>query len=62
VCGTAAFGDPLLAWEAVARSAGRALTFRTADWLDVMEENFDMVRTTLGALSLDREELLERLS
>jgi CRP-like cAMP-binding protein len=61
VCGTAAFGDPILAWEAVARTSGRALTFRIADWLDLMEENFDMVRTTLGALSLDREELLERL-
>jgi CRP-like cAMP-binding protein len=61
VCGTAAFGDPILAWEAVARTSGRALTFRTADWLDLMEENFDMVRTTLGALSLSREELLELL-
>jgi CRP-like cAMP-binding protein len=61
VCGVAAFGDPILAWEAVARGAGRSLTFRVADWLDLMEENFDMVRTTLGALSLDREELLERL-
>jgi CRP-like cAMP-binding protein len=62
VCGVAAFGDPILAWEAVARTGGRSLTFRVADWLDLMEENFDMVRTTLGALSLDREELLERLS
>jgi CRP-like cAMP-binding protein len=61
VCGTAAFGDPVLAWEAVARTSGRALTFRTADWLDLMEENFDMVRTTLGTLSLSRQELLEVL-
>lgn len=61
VCGMAAFGDPILAWEARARTRGRALTFRVADWLDLMEENFDMVRMTLGALSLDREELLERL-
>jgi CRP-like cAMP-binding protein len=61
VCGTAAFGDPILAWEAHAESAGRALTFRAADWLDLMEEHFEMVRMTLGALSLDREELLERL-
>ncbi len=60
VCGTAAFGDPVVAWEAVARTSGRTLTFRTADWLDLMEENFDMVRTTLGALSMNREELLER--
>ena len=61
VCGTAAFGDPILAWEAVARASGRTLTFRTADWLDLMEENFDMVRSTLGALSFSREELLELL-
>jgi len=61
VCGTAAFGEPILSWEARARTRGRALTFRVADWLDLMEEHFDMVRTTLGALSLDREELLERL-
>ena len=62
VCGTAAFGDPILPWEASARTPGRALTFRVADWLDLMEEHFDMVRTTLGELSLDREELLERLA
>jgi CRP-like cAMP-binding protein len=61
VCGTAAFGDPIRAWEARARTAGRALTFPVADWLDLMEEHFDMVRTTLGTLSLDREELMERL-
>jgi CRP-like cAMP-binding protein len=61
VCGTAAFGDPILAWEAIASTSGRALTFRTADWVDLLEENFDVVRATLGALSLDREELLERL-
>jgi CRP-like cAMP-binding protein len=61
VCGAAAFGDPVLAWEARARTPGRALTFRVGDWLDLMEENFEMVRTTLGALSIEREELLERL-
>jgi CRP-like cAMP-binding protein len=60
VGGVAAFGDPILAWQAVARTRGRSLTFRVADWLDLMEENFDMVRTTLGELSLQREELLER--
>ncbi|HEY3820143.1 MAG TPA: cyclic nucleotide-binding domain-containing protein [Polyangiaceae bacterium] len=61
VCGTAAFDDASLAWEACARTPGRALTFRIADWLDLMEEHFDMVRTTLGTLSLDRDELLELL-
>jgi CRP-like cAMP-binding protein len=61
VCGTAAFGSAIQAWEALARTSGRALTFRVADWLDLMEEHFDMVRATLGALALEREELLEKL-
>jgi CRP-like cAMP-binding protein len=61
VCGTAAFGDSIAAWEARARSPGRALTFRVEDWMDLMEEHFEMVRATLGTLSLEREELLERL-
>ena len=61
VCGAAAFGDPILGWEARALTSGRALTFRVADWLDLLEEHFDMVRTTLGALALEREDLLERL-
>jgi hypothetical protein len=49
------------AWEARALTPGRALTFRVTDWFDLMEEHFDMVRSTLGALSLQREELVERL-
>lgn len=61
VCGTAAFSECILAWEVRARAPGRALTFRIADWLDLMEEHFDMVRATLATLSLDREQLLERL-
>lgn len=61
VCGAAAFGDPVAAWEARARGPVRALTFRLEDWMDLMEEHFEMVRATLGALSLEREDLLERL-
>jgi hypothetical protein len=62
VCGTAAFGDPIVAWEAHATVPSRALTFRIDDWLDILEERFEMVRSTLGALSLDREQLLEDLA
>jgi CRP-like cAMP-binding protein len=61
VCGVAAFADAVDAWEARAVTAGRALTFRVVDWFDLMEEHFDMVRATLGQLSLQREELAERL-
>ena len=61
VCGKAAFGDGVSPWEATARTRGRALTFLVSDWLDLMETHFDMVRRTLGALSLDHERLLEQL-
>lgn len=62
VCGKAAFGDGINPWEATARTPGRALTFLVSDWLDLMEAHFDMVRRTLGALSLDRERLVEQLA
>jgi CRP-like cAMP-binding protein len=62
VCGTAAFGDAVAAWRADARTQVRALAFRVEDWLDLMEAHFEMVRSTLGALSLDRERLLEELA
>jgi CRP-like cAMP-binding protein len=61
VCGTAAFGEPIAAWEASAATAAHALTFRVEDWFDLLEVHFEMVRSTLGALSLDRERLLEDL-
>jgi CRP-like cAMP-binding protein len=59
VCGTAAFGDPITAWAAHADAATHVLTFRLDDWLDLLEEHFEVVRATLGELSLDRERLLE---
>lgn len=62
VCGTAAFSDAALVWQARSTEAGHALVFRIADWLDLMEEHFDMVRATLGALALEEEALIERLS
>jgi CRP-like cAMP-binding protein len=62
VCGTAAFTDLAPAWQARSTAPGHALVFRIADWLDLMEEHFDMIRATLGALALDEEALIERLS
>jgi CRP-like cAMP-binding protein len=62
VCGTAAFADPILAWRARARTAGRTLSFRVEDWLDLLEEHFEVVRSTLAALSLAREDMLDRLA
>jgi hypothetical protein len=40
----------------------RALTFRIEDWLDLMEENFEMVRSTLGVLLTQREICLAELA
>jgi CRP-like cAMP-binding protein len=57
VCGTVSFADTDAAWHARATSQGRALAFGLDDWFDVMEENFEMVRTTLGELALQRERL-----
>ena len=62
VGGAAAFTERIAAWEAVARTRVRALTFRIHDWLDLLEAHFEMVRFTLGALSLRREDLHERLT
>jgi hypothetical protein len=37
------------------RIAAIQLTFAIDDWLDVMEENFEMVRATLPALAVEHE-------
>jgi CRP-like cAMP-binding protein len=57
VCGTASFADTHSPWQARAASEVRALAFGVDDWFDVMEENFEMVRTTLAELALQRERL-----
>jgi len=57
VCGTTSFADTDSEWQARAASQGRALAFGVDDWFDVMEENFEMVRTTLAELALQRERL-----
>jgi CRP-like cAMP-binding protein len=61
VGGAAAFADSALAWRARATRRGRALAFRVEDWFDLMEEHFDMVRSALAALSLEREGLIDEL-
>jgi CRP-like cAMP-binding protein len=62
VCGTAAFVDGVWAWQARAVTDARVLTFRVEDWLDLMEEQFEMVRATLGALHRRNDHLLEDLA
>jgi CRP-like cAMP-binding protein len=59
VCGAAALSDISCAWGAGAKSHVRALAFRIEDWFDLMEEHFDLVRSALAGLVLERERLLE---
>jgi CRP-like cAMP-binding protein len=61
VAGTAAFEDGRNDWQARAVTRLNALSFGIEDWFDVMEENFDMVRSTLAALALERERLVTDL-
>jgi CRP-like cAMP-binding protein len=62
VCGAAALGERLPAWEARAATRTTALAFRLEDWFDLMEENFDMVRSTLSALLTHRQSCLDQLA
>jgi CRP-like cAMP-binding protein len=62
VCGAAAFGLPALAWESKATSPVRGIAFAVEAWFDLMEEHFDLVRSTLGAMLARREVLLEELA
>jgi CRP-like cAMP-binding protein len=60
--GVSAFGAPALAWEAKALSPGRCIAFAIEAWFDLMEEHFDLVRSTLAALLRRRELLMEHLA
>jgi CRP-like cAMP-binding protein len=57
VCGTVAFAGMTSGWEAHALTRARVLTFAVDDWLDVLEENFEMVRATLVSLATEHESL-----
>jgi hypothetical protein len=57
VCGVAPFAGSLSEWEAHAVVRTRALSFRVEDWVDILEENFEMVRATLTALAREHESL-----
>jgi CRP-like cAMP-binding protein len=59
VGGVASLGNTIGAWEARAETATHVLSFRIEDWLDLMEEHFDLVRSALSALALLREGILD---
>jgi CRP-like cAMP-binding protein len=61
VGGIACLGEPILAWSARAVTRVRALSMSHDDWFDLMEEHFDLVRSTLSQLAIVREGFLEGL-
>jgi CRP-like cAMP-binding protein len=62
VSGVASFGSSATAWEARARVPTRVLSFSSELWFDLMEEHFDVVRSTLAAIAERRVVLLEYLA
>jgi CRP-like cAMP-binding protein len=62
VCSAAAFTERARAWQAQARVRTRCLAFTLEDWFDLMEDHFDMVRSTLRLLATHIEVLRDELS
>jgi CRP-like cAMP-binding protein len=62
VGGVAAFGTPALAWESRATTPVRGIAVDIEAWFELMEEHFDMVRSTLSAILARRELLLDYLA
>lgn len=62
VCGVSSFGTQGLVWEARALGPTRVIAFPIEAWFDLMEEHFDLVRSTLGAIGTRRELLLEQMA
>jgi CRP-like cAMP-binding protein len=62
VLGTSSLGGISPVWEARAITRSRALSFRLDESVDLMEEHFDMVRSVLSSLAMEREELLDRIA
>jgi CRP-like cAMP-binding protein len=62
VLGTAAFGQASRAWEVRAAAPTRALSFAERDWLELMEQHFDMARSAFAWVGSERERLLNALS
>jgi CRP-like cAMP-binding protein len=62
VGGVASLGDPIAAWQARALTRVHVLSIRIEDWVDLMEEHFDLVRSALSAMALWREGILDDLA
>ena len=62
VCGAAILGAVGDAWQARATTAVRGVSFPIDALFDLMEEHFDLVRSTLAAVGARRDLLLEHLA
>ena len=62
VCGAAILGQVASRWQARAVAPSRGISFPISGLFDLMEEHFDLVRSTLAALAVRRELLLEHLA
>ena len=62
VCAAAILGRVSEGWRARAVSATRAISFPVEALFDLMEEHFDLVRSTFSALGARRDLLLEHLA
>jgi CRP-like cAMP-binding protein len=62
VCGTAILGHVAEAWQARCVTPVRGISIPIEALFDLMEEHFDLVRSTLSALGARRQQLLEHLA
>jgi CRP-like cAMP-binding protein len=62
VLGPASFGEGSIPWALQATTATRTLALRHDDWFDLLEEHFDMLRSTLGAIAMHRDRMLEQMA
>jgi CRP-like cAMP-binding protein len=62
ICAAAVLGRITQGWQARAETPLRGISFPVEALFDLMEEHFDLVRSTLTALAVRRELLLEHLA
>jgi len=62
VCGAAMIGGAAESWEARALTPTLGIAIPIEALFDLMEEHFDLVRSTMAALGAERERILDRLA
>jgi CRP-like cAMP-binding protein len=61
VCGVEALGEPARGWQGRVVETSRLLWIDRDAWLDIMRNHFDLVRSALHFLALERERILARV-